>query len=89
MSKLRKDSEMIDSDNPELTQEWFDQARPAADVLPPGVMAAAKRKPGRPPVDNPKEQVTLRLSSEVLAHFRASGKGWQTRIDEALKRVVR
>ncbi len=32
-----------------------------------------------------KEQIAIRLSPEVLAAFRASGKGWQTRMDEALK----
>lgn len=32
-----------------------------------------------------KQQVTLRLSPDVLAHFRSTGEGWQTRIDEALR----
>jgi len=31
------------------------------------------------------EQIAIRFSPEVLAAFRASGKGWQTRMDEALK----
>ncbi len=34
---------------------------------------------GRPPVATPKEPVTLRLDPQVLALWRASGKGWQTR----------
>lgn len=46
---------------------------------------------GRPvkPAGERKEQVTLRLSPQVLAHFRGQGRGWQTRIDEALQAAVR
>jgi uncharacterized protein (DUF4415 family) len=36
-----------------------------------------------------KQQVTLRLDGDVVAHFRASGKGWQTRINETLAEHVR
>ena len=43
---------------------------------------------GRPPLEQPKRQVTLRLSSEVIEHFKAGGPGWQTRIDETLKRAI-
>lgn len=32
-----------------------------------------------------KERITIRLSPEVVMHFRATGRGWQTRMDEALK----
>ncbi len=43
----------------------------------------------RGPNDNPtKEQVTVRYSPEVLAYFRATGAGWQTRMDEALREYV-
>ena len=52
---------------------------------------AAKRRPGqRGPQKAPtKERISLRLSREVLAHFRATGAGWQSRIDEALKGVLK
>lgn len=43
---------------------------------------------GRPKSANPKQQVTLRLSAEVLAHYRARGPGWQSRIDADLKRLA-
>lgn len=44
-----------------------------------------KLKPrGRPVAENTKERITIRLSSEVVAQFRATGTGWQTRIDAAL-----
>ncbi|MGH8210042.1 MAG: BrnA antitoxin family protein [Steroidobacteraceae bacterium] len=43
---------------------------------------------GRPPAEVRKVSTKLRLSPEVIEHFRAGGPGWQTRIDQALKRVV-
>ena len=51
---------------------------------------AIVRRPGqRGPQKAPtKERVTLRLSLDVVAHFRATGEGWQTRIDEALKKLI-
>jgi len=35
-----------------------------------------------------KIRVTLRLSPEVLEEFKAEGRGWQTRIDDALLQIV-
>jgi len=51
--------------------------------------ARALRRPGRPPLEVTKERVTIRLSPEVVNAFRATGKGWQTRIDAALKEWLR
>ena len=78
-------------DNPEWTEADFARARPAAEVLPPHVVAAlVKRPPGRPigSTTSQKTAVTLRLDNEVLERFRAAGPGWQTRINEALRRAV-
>jgi uncharacterized protein (DUF4415 family) len=48
---------------------------------------AAKRKPGQrgPGKRPPKEVINIRLSPEVLSAFRATGDGWQTRVDGALR----
>ena len=43
---------------------------------------------GRPPGSGTKAQVTLRLDVDVLEKFKASGEGWQTRINDALKSLV-
>jgi uncharacterized protein (DUF4415 family) len=43
---------------------------------------------GRPLGSGTKAQVTLRLDVEVLEKFKASGDGWQTRINDALKNWV-
>ena len=51
---------------------------------------AAKRKPGQrgPQVAPTKQLVSVRYSPEVLAFFKASGAGWQSRMDDALKQWV-
>jgi uncharacterized protein (DUF4415 family) len=75
---------MFDEDNPEWTEEDFARARSASE-LPPR-MAAAFRKPGRPAGSN-KQAVSIRLDKDVLEKFRATGPGWQSRINEVLKRA--
>lgn len=76
--------------NPEWTAEDFARARPASQIHGPEIAGALLKKRGRPLLaeGERKEKVTLRLSPEVLDHFRSLGDGWQTRIDEALKRMV-
>ncbi|WP_082879897.1 BrnA antitoxin family protein [Methylomonas methanica] len=44
-----------------------------------------KPKGGRPRKDSPKVFTGIRLDAEVLEAFRATGKGWQTRMNDALK----
>jgi uncharacterized protein (DUF4415 family) len=46
------------------------------------ITSPARRGKNRQPI---KEQIAIRFSADVLQAFRASGKGWQTRMDEALK----
>lgn len=79
---------MTDDDNPELKPEDFARMRPAAEVLPPAAMAAFKRTRG-PQKSPTKKQVTLRLDDDVLAHFKAQGAGWQSRINQALRQGIR
>lgn len=76
---------ILDGDNPEWTDADFAQARPAADVLPPAVLAAFPRTRG-PQKAPTKTQVTLRVESTTLARIRATGRGWQTRINDILTR---
>jgi len=46
-------------------------------------LAARRKRMGRPPQG--KESVTIRLDSDVLAAWRATGPGWQTRLNERLR----
>jgi uncharacterized protein (DUF4415 family) len=89
----RPNPELIDDDNPEWTDADFARARPAADVLPELFGSGAARvmlKPrGRPAAEVVKERITIRLDADVLAALRATGKGWQTRVNEAMREWVR
>jgi len=68
-------------DAPELTREFFR----TADVYKGEKLV----RRGRPPAgERPKQAVKLRLSPDVLDHFRAGGPGWQTRINATLERAV-
>ena len=43
---------------------------------------------GRPKAEVTKERITIRLSRDVVTQFRASGVGWQTRMDAALRQYI-
>ena len=83
----KPDPELIDDDLPELGDDFFARARPAAEVMGEPFMARA-RLPGRPKVAEPKEPVTIRFDAAVARHLRASGKGWQTRLNDELARLI-
>lgn len=55
----------------------------------PEKFAKASVRRGRPPSANPKVSTTIRLSRDVIDHFKAGGRGWQTRIDAALREWIR
>ncbi len=65
---------------PEITDEMF-----AKGTLMEG---GKPMRRGRPPAAVTKEPVKLRLDADVLASFRAGGKGWQTRINDALRKAA-
>ena len=78
-------------DNPEWTDETTARARPASEVLPAHAVAAlAKRAPGRPAgsLTSNKERVGLRIDRDVLDRFKADGDGWQSRMNDALRKAV-
>lgn len=79
----------LDPDNPELTDEELARMRPAREVFPPEFFEAIdemrRRLRGRPKLETPKKLVTLRLDQDVVEKFRATGKGWQSRINDVLK----
>ena len=47
--------------------------------------AIAKRRAGRPAGSAAKEQVSIRYDKDILAAFRATGPGWQRRMNDALR----
>ena len=70
-------------DNPEWTAADFAKAKPFDEVFP-GLRRG--RGPNKAPT---KEQVTLRLNPAVLKHFKKEGRGWQSRINDALEKVIK
>lgn len=83
-----KQSWIDPDDAPEWTEDMFRRAAIwHGDKLirpPQGTLT----KPGRPPSLDPKQQVTLRLDRIVLEKFRATGKGWQSRINAELRKAL-
>ena len=82
---MTKPKSLIDSKGEvrELTVQDLQRFRPAADVLPPTLRRKlGVRGPQRTPT---KERITIRLSPDVVQPFRATGDGWQTRVDAALR----
>ena len=75
-----------DPDDCELTDEQLAQARPFAEVFP-DLMESIRRSRGRPPVEKPLQQISIRLDPDVIAKFKATGKGWQSRVNEVLKKA--
>ncbi len=71
----------------ELTEEDFAHFRPATEVLPPSLLQKLGMAPQSPPAAT--ENVTLRLSREVVERFRSTGNDWQLRMDDALKEWLR
>lgn len=74
------------SDSPELTNEDLAQMRPFAEVFPK--LAENIRRARGAQKAPTKVSTTIRLSPEVVEHFRAAGDGWQSRVDRALKEWI-
>ena len=75
-----------DTDSPELTEVQLSNAKPFGAVFP-ALAEAIKRSRGRPKLDAPKEAVTLRLSPDTIARFKAqSGANWRDQMSKTLEK---
>lgn len=79
---------MDPDDAPEWTVEALERAeiRDGDRLVRPANGTLTKR--GRPKLASPKRQVTLRLDQDVIDRLRADGPGWQSRINDILKKAV-
>lgn len=87
---MPRDPVIFDEDNPEWTKDDFARALRGNDI-PAEIRAAFPKMRGRPAGSvkpDAKQPVSLRLDPDVLAHFRATGRGWQSRINEALRKAM-
>lgn len=67
------------------------KADPNAQPLTPKqlkAMVPLRTLRGRPKSDSPKQLVSVRYSQEVLAYFKSTGEGWQSRMDGVLREYV-
>ncbi|GJE68582.1 BrnA antitoxin family protein [Methylorubrum podarium] len=75
-----------DPDNPEWTEEDFQRAIPFREAFP--VLADRLRRARGAQKAPTKQLVSLRLDQDILLRFRATGPGWQSRMNEALRRAA-
>lgn len=76
---------IFDEENPEWTKEDFARARPVSDHP---VLAKAFPRTRGPQAAPTKEAVSIRLDADLLARLRAGGRGWQSRVNDILRRAV-
>ncbi len=67
-------------DAPELTPQQL--ARAVIEI-------GGKAVRGRPRLDHPKTALKLRIDADIVSHFRKTGPGWQTRINDTLRKATR
>jgi uncharacterized protein (DUF4415 family) len=86
---MKKKKPLTDKDGEvrELTADDFRHFRPTSEVLPELVKLWRKRGERGPQKAPTKKQVTLRLDKDVVDRFRATGAGWQSRMNEALRKA--
>lgn len=80
-----------DPDAREMTDGELSRLRPARDVLPASFFEGiekARRGPGRPKLDAPKEPLTLRLDPDVIKAFKGRGGDWRLQMSEALRKAA-
>lgn len=82
---------VADPDAYELEADWFAKAKPASEFFSKETFAALvvlKRPRGRPKADETKVLTAIRLDADLLHTFKSTGKGWQTRMNAALRQFI-
>ena len=75
-----------DPDARELTAEEIARMRPASEVVP-HIVERYRRTRGKQKAPT-KKHISIRLDADLAEYFRNSGPGWQTRLNDALRRAV-
>ena len=89
MPKLKPNTVLV-TDQEEVKIQKGIRADPDAESLSDAEWEKVKPfvRLGRPKAEVTKERITIRLSRDVVSTFRATGDGWQTRMDAALKQYI-
>jgi uncharacterized protein (DUF4415 family) len=71
----------------ELTVEDFRNSQPLAEVHPEliAAMQRMKNRGGRPKVETPKVHIGFRMAADLVASIKASGKGYNARVEKVLR----
>ncbi|MBD8555539.1 BrnA antitoxin family protein [Rhizobium sp. CFBP 8762] len=79
-----------DPDNPELTDEQIASLKPFREVFPDlaASIDSELARRGRPKLDQTKKPVTIRLDPDLVDHYRATGRGWQSRMNDDLRKAA-
>ena len=77
---------VFDEDNPEWSAADFAEAKRGEDI--PAVIRQAFPRTRGPQQAPTKAPVSIRLDRDVLEHYRATGSGWQSRINAALRKAA-
>jgi uncharacterized protein (DUF4415 family) len=77
---------IFDDDNPEWTVADFAESKREGNI-PEHILAAFPRTRGRP-VGTNKQLVSLRIDRDTIENFRATGPGWQSRINDILRKAA-
>ena len=96
MTRKRKNNAPMEPEDHPLSKKMLEEMRPASEVVPEIVEAHARGELGRnaprrfrgPQKKPTKVQTTIRLDEDVVAHFKEGGKGWQSRINTALRETA-
>ena len=75
-----------DPDTFEADDQWFANAKPSSEAVP-HILERYRRTRGKQKAST-KEQIHIRLDADVIEHFRRGGRGWQTRLNNALRQAV-
>jgi uncharacterized protein (DUF4415 family) len=76
---------LADPDNPPLTEEFWQRARP----MSPERLRRLRGQRGPQRSKPVKEHVSLRLDPDIIAHFKKSGPGWQSRLNATLRKALK
>ena len=75
-------------ENPELTEDFYARARPFKEGFPAQFASWEKNRGGRPKVEAPKVHIGFRLAADVVEGVKATGKGYNARVEKLLREAL-
>ena len=87
MTKQRERPPTDLEENPEWTDADFARARPFKEGFPE-LHGAWKNKGGRPAAESPKVHIGFRLAADVVEGVRATGRGYNARVEKVLREAL-